>query len=360
MSELTWTPTRVKLGDLQPWERNPKRMSRAQATRLEASTGKLGRAGVLLVGPPDADGKRPLYDGHQRAKVWGALYGAATEVVALEADRALTDEERRATSLLTVTAAASFDWDALASWDVGELVSWGLDEATLHEWNDDAANLREFMTAEAIEQSDAEEPVIPPDAVWPTDNDWGVPLLDINLQARALDLPFVPWGTGNYPRKSKMPGTWHFYTEDYRFENLWADPAPVVLSRCINAVEPNFSCYDQMPPAVALWQIYRKRWIARWWQSFGIRVFADLNVAEPHYALNLLGAPKGWTAWATRGYTERMVLTEREYEMACEHAGTTSILFVVYGGGVQVKEMCQSRGWLWFDEERNLKEGRHG
>lgn len=148
MDELTWTPTRVRLADLRPWERNPKRMSRAQATRLEASTGKLGRAGVLLVGPPDANGKRPLYDGHQRAKVWGALYGAATEVVALEADRELTDEERRATSLLTVTAAASFDWDALASWDVGELKAWGLDEATLHEWNDDAANLREMIEAE--------------------------------------------------------------------------------------------------------------------------------------------------------------------------------------------------------------------
>ncbi|NLF00813.1 MAG: DUF4417 domain-containing protein [Anaerolineales bacterium] len=365
MSELTWTPTRVRLADLAPWERNPKRMSKAQAARLEASTGKLGRAGVLLVGPPDADGKRPLYDGHQRAKVWGALYGPATEVVALEADRTLTDEERRATSLLTVTAAASFDWDALSSWDVGELVTWGFDADTLKAWGDDVGNLREMLSAEVETeadetQGDGGESVIAPDAVWPTDNDWGVPLLDINLQARALDLPFVPWGTGNYPRKSKMPGTWHFYTEDYRFENLWADPAPVVLSRCINAVEPNFSCYDQMPPAVALWQIYRKRWIARWWQSFGIRVFADLNVAEPHYALNLLGVPKGWTAWATRGYTKRMALTEREYEMACEHAGTTSILFVVYGGGVQVKEMCQSRGWLWFDEERNLKEGRHG
>lgn len=151
MSELTWTPTRVKLADLQPWERNPKRMSRAQATRLEASTGKLGRAGVLLVGPPDANGKRPLYDGHQRAKVWGALYGAATEVVALEADRELTDEERRATSLLTVTAAASFDWDALASWDVGELVTWGLDTELLAQWNDDAANLREMLEAEQAE-----------------------------------------------------------------------------------------------------------------------------------------------------------------------------------------------------------------
>jgi hypothetical protein len=123
-------------------------MSKAQAARLEASTGKLGRAGVLLVGPQDAAGKRPLYDGHQRAKVWSVLYGSAQEVTALESNRELTDEERRATSLLTVTAAASFDWDALSSWNVGELVSWGLDADLLAQWNDDAANLREMIGAE--------------------------------------------------------------------------------------------------------------------------------------------------------------------------------------------------------------------
>ena len=148
MSELTWTPTTVALDDLQPWERNPKRLSKAQAKRLEDSTGKLGRAGVLLVGPPDADGKRPLYDGHQRAGIWQALYGKGERVQALESDRLLTDEERRATSLLTVTAAGSFDWDALASWDVGELVTWGFDTELLGQWNDDAANLALMIEAE--------------------------------------------------------------------------------------------------------------------------------------------------------------------------------------------------------------------
>lgn len=185
MSELTWTPTRVKLGDLQPWERNPKRMSRAQATRLEASTGKLGRAGVLLVGPPDANGKRPLYDGHQRAKVWGALYGAATEVTALEADRALTDEERRATSLLTVTAAASFDWDALASWDVGELVSWGLDTDLLAQWNDDAANLREMIDAESDDDGNYSRKIEAPEYM-PSDEKPGVADLFDDTKTRRL------------------------------------------------------------------------------------------------------------------------------------------------------------------------------
>ena len=40
-------------------------------------------------------------------------------------------------------------------------------------------------------------------------------------------------------------------------------------------------------------------------------------------------------------------------EMACERAGTTSILFLVYGVGKQVKALCQERGWLHIEEVMN-------
>lgn len=187
-----------------------------------------------------------------------------------------------------------------------------------------------------------------PDALWATDNDWGVPLLDTHWQADALDLPVVGWGS--IARKTRMKGTWHFYTEDNRFEALWADPSPIVNTRCVNVIEPNFSVFDQMPRAVALWGTFRKRWLARWWQSFGIRVFVDLNVSEEHADLNWLGVPQGWRAYATRGYTDRLDATEREYAAACEHAGTDDVLFVVVGGGKAVKARCQERGWTWVIE----------
>jgi hypothetical protein len=119
---------------------------------------------------------------------------------------------------------------------------------------------------------------------------------------------------------------------------------------CVNCVEPNFSIYNQMPLPVALWATYRKRWCARWWQSRGIKILVDLNVAEQYAEMNLLGVPKGWNAYATRGYTDGLQATEREFALACEHAGTASILFVVYGGGRKVMEYCRERGWLWFLE----------
>lgn len=201
-----------------------------------------------------------------------------------------------------------------------------------------------------------------PDAIWSTDNELEIPMLDVNMQAKAVDLPFVGWGS--ISRKRRIRGTWHFYTDDYRFEGLWKKPAEIVNTYCVNCVEPNFSVYNQMPFAVAVWGTYRKRWIARWWQSRGIKIFVDLNVAEKFAKLNLIGVPKGWNAYATRGYSARLDATEREYALACEHAGKENILFVVYGGGKAVQEYCRQRGWLWFDEtmteRRNKKEVING
>jgi hypothetical protein len=189
----------------------------------------------------------------------------------------------------------------------------------------------------------------------PTDNEWGVPVLRLDRQATALDLPFVRWGREK--RKSRMRGTWHFYTEDYRFSRLWERPQDLVNSGCVAAVEPNWSVHEQTPRAAALWQTYRKRYLARLWQDWGVRTLVDLNVASEHATTNLLGVPKGWRAFATRGSVERLVDVDVELEAAQTVAGTRDVLFVVYGGGKAVQARCLERGLLWFaeaqDEERN-------
>jgi len=187
-----------------------------------------------------------------------------------------------------------------------------------------------------------------PDAIWPTDNEFEIPCLDEGMQAKAVDLPFVGWGS--VKRKKRMMGTWHFYVDDYRFTGVWRNPGDVVNTYAVNAVEPNFSVYNQMPMPVALWAIYRKRWVGRWWQSRGMHILVDLNVAARYAEMNLLGVPHGWKAYATRGYSARLADTEREFELACQRAGTRSILFVVYGGGRAVMEHCRRRGWLHFVE----------
>lgn len=195
-----------------------------------------------------------------------------------------------------------------------------------------------------------------PDAVFPSDNDWGVPVLDLEMQAEFVDAPVTVWGS--VPHRTKMNGTWTFYTSDGQIEGLWRDPSAVLNTNCKNAVEVNFTVGPQYPRAVALWHIYRKRWIARYWQTQGLRVFADLYVGATHYELNMTGIPTGWRAYATRGVSARLHEVEHEYEMARERRGSDDVLFLVYGGGEPVVNLCRDRGWTFVPEYMDQRKGK--
>jgi hypothetical protein len=196
-----------------------------------------------------------------------------------------------------------------------------------------------------------------PDALFATDNDLGIPCLDPRLQAQYCELPVMTWGSVR--RTTDMAGTWHFFTDDTRFRALWSDPTPVINSGCVAAVEPNFTTSEQMPPAVAHYQIYKKRWLARYWQTQGVKVWVDLNVAFPWAQTNLLGVPYGWRAYMTRGYSDRLDDLEAEFDLACRHAWTGEILFAVYGGGEAVRQYCQRRALIWLEESADIRKGKY-
>ena len=194
-----------------------------------------------------------------------------------------------------------------------------------------------------------------PDTIFPTDNKYDVPVLDPNMQAELIDFPFIAWGS--IRRTSTNKGTWHFYVDDYRFSALWDKADMVPATQCVSVVEINYTITNQMPYPVALYRIYQKRWLARYWQSKGIRVIADLNVARPYQHMNMLGIPDGWKTYATHGYNERIEDLELELDLAEQKAGTKSITFLVYGGGDKVREFClKNPNVTHTDERRNLIE----
>lgn len=195
-----------------------------------------------------------------------------------------------------------------------------------------------------------------PDALWPTDNDWGIPVLDMHLQADAVDLPVMRWSSVQI---SRMRGTCHYYTADAKFSALWNDPSSMVNTKCINVVEPNWSTANFMPRAIMLWNVYRKRWLARYWQSKGFRIFVDLSVVPECAELNMLGVPQGWRAYATRLYKDRIDEAMQEYRIACERAGSDDLLFFAYGGGDACRKLAGEHDWVWIPEETRILRGEY-
>ena len=183
-----------------------------------------------------------------------------------------------------------------------------------------------------------------------SDNDDDIPTLVLKLQATALVNPVVQWG--DIARATKFYGTWHYYCEDDKFDSIWKDPTKPFQSRCVCCVEPNFSDYKDTPRAEVRYRTYQKRWIARFWQDAGIKIFVDLNVNDRFFDLNMLGVPDKWRAYFTRGYSNYPEKNIPQYELACQKAQTDDIIFIVYGGGETIHKLCQRKGWIYVQDRR--------
>lgn len=129
MSGIVWRNETRRLGDLVPWEHNPKILTKKQADGLRVSLDKFGFAVPLLV---SEDGE--LYDGHQRLSLMEAMkqYGPNATVDVRVSSRPLTEDERRELVVRLKQNQAGWDFDMLANeWDADLLVEWGFDEGQL-------------------------------------------------------------------------------------------------------------------------------------------------------------------------------------------------------------------------------------
>jgi len=193
--------------------------------------------------------------------------------------------------------------------------------------------------------------------IYPSTNDLDIPDLLLDGQADAVLPPVVPWGS--IGRKVRMTGTWAFYVDDYKFQGVLRDPGQVPRTGCVAAVELNLTLHDESPAAAVVWETYRKRVAARCWQAAGVRIWVDINVPERYLDRNATGVPRGWRAFATRGYAARLEALRREHAWALERAGPGLVL-LVYGGGKPVQALCRElSGTVWVpsgtDELRGMQ-----
>lgn len=195
------------------------------------------------------------------------------------------------------------------------------------------------------------------DQLFSSSNDWEVPDLQLDMQAREVLIPWLCFGEQARTYDLMGNGTLHFYTDDYRWSSIWEHPEKILKHHPRNIVEPNFSLYLDMAPAFGLQAVYKKRVVARMMQDRGIRVFVDLNVAQKFIKLNLIGVPRGWRSFCTRGYSDRLPQLELEYRIAEASASIAERkpLFVVYGGGAKCRDFCKEVGGVYITPNIVLK-----
>ena len=258
-----------------------------------------------------------------------------------------------------------WDFDQLANeWEAEDLDEWGLDvwQQTDNYSDDDAPHQSGSSAGEDADDKtdDTEERdklafyrSMLSDVIYESNNIFDIPTLLLDQQAGKLELPCAPYGADS--RLHKDIATYHFYVDDYRFEAIWKDPSKVLQSGCRSLVEPNCSLFDTTPVAYGLMQIYKKRWIARYFQSCGIKVYADLNVSSRFYEYNRMGIPDGYNAFFTRGYSDRLSGLLAEIEIAKQISGRDAPNMVIYGGGGKAHEIAAQHNLTYIEQFINSK-----
>lgn len=253
------------------------------------------------------------------------------------------------------------DWDALANeWDSEELEEWGFDvwQEPKEDKQPKKSKGQGGTDEDKTEKTDFFAMMLG-DRIYDSNNEYDIPNLLLDCQPTSgLLLPFAGWGADT--RAKKGISTYHFYVEDYRFTHIWNNPVSVLESGCAELVEPNLSLFDTTPIAYGLQQIYMKRWIARFWQECGAKVYADLNVSQKFYQYNRLGIPDGYNAFATRGYTDRQEYLKMEIQIAREISGKDNPNMIIYGGGEKIKELCIQNNLLYVEQFMSNKVKKEG
>ena len=106
------------------------------------------------------------------------------------------------------------------------------------------------------------------------------------------------WISFNYAATCEEPEIHgiHFFVDDYQFLRLWTSPDTYLnrLARFQAVCSPDFSTYTDFPPAVQIFNHYRKHWLAAYWQEHGIKVIPTISWSdESSFEWCFDGEPRG-------------------------------------------------------------------
>lgn len=349
----------IKMSDIQPnrgqiegLAKNPRLIKDGKFRKLVASIEEhpeMTAMRELLVYP--FEGKYVIIGGNMRYKAMKELgvKNAPCKVIPEET----SVEQLQAYTLKDNSGFGEWDFELLKDWDVSLLDACDIEvpEVELPSL-DEGEEYEEWDDGEDIEFPSFSEQMLS-DVLYESNNKFEIPTLLLDMQAGKLELPLNAWGANSRLRKDVS--TYHFYVDDYRFEQLWKDPINLVNANPKAIVEPNCSLHDQTPIAYGIHLIYKKRWLARYMQELGVKVYVDLNVSRKFHEWNVMGIPKGYNAFFTRGMAGWLSSLKEEHRIAREISGLENPNLIVYGGGDEIKEYCMSNNLLYVTDFINDK-----
>ena len=163
MTDIKWTTETRRLGDLIPWEPNPRQLTKEQAVRLRTSISEFGYSQLYEIEPDNT-----IIDGHQRDEIMLRMdeFGADADIEVRVSSRKLDiDERKKYIALKHRGAQGEWNWDAMHNlYEFEELTDWGFDADEL-QFRGFVPEVPDFQPVDESEQPrlDQKKPVICPE-----------------------------------------------------------------------------------------------------------------------------------------------------------------------------------------------------
>lgn len=355
----------MPLEKLVPWEENPRRISKKAYAGLKKSIDKFGCVVPLVWNKRTGR----IVSGHQRARVLREKGAKEVPVVVVD----LTEEQEKALNItlnnpnitgffderlkVILDEIKLVDAELIDTLQLNDLKRYDFDAAAetltkeneefLKELNPDTKRQKTAADIEALDQADPKNCNV----IFESDNAYGVPTLRLDMCAQGVHEPVVSFREmiGHKLRyRDTEVGAIDFYTFDkFHFDKLWENPENLKqyipeTARVYACVEVNYSIYDNAPMAIALYQIFRKRYVARYWQQMGLHIYVDAFINPSLYGdIMFLGVPRGWASYATRARKDKMSELAEIYKRCWEWSeGAKDFCLVIIGGAKEAQKFA--------------------
>lgn len=283
----------LKVDDLKPYVKNAKKHPKKQVERIANSIEAFG-----MNDPIGIWGKENIViEGHGRLQALKQL--GYSEVPCIRLDH-LTEDERKAYTLAHNKVAES-EWDFdLLNEEIEDLITFDFEEFGFQFVDEEQNKIDTQKKVEGILNLGK--------AQFDGVGKYDIPQLATIHENEIGEIS--EWIGFNYVLSDKAPEgkAVHFFIDDYQFMRLWNSPEKYMekLARYEAVLTPDFSPYGDMPMATQIFNHYRKHWLGRLMQEYGIKVIPTIRASRDERSLQwyLDGEPSGgvvcissmWTA----------------------------------------------------------------